>query len=234
MLEDYFEQYLTNVLHLSTRSVEHYVSAIRVLGKIPNYRSSTTNLYDLESLEAANTAIGALEMNPAFIEKNTKGNNMYSAALNHFKKFINFSGIHTEDIDISCMDIALPRPKQYIERNDLKWARSQFLKEQVINAANHQCEIDISHYTFISKVTAAPFMEAHHLIPMQLQPKFNSSLDIYANIICICPNCHRMLHYGADSIRRIILEQQYDRRKDRFLKSGFDISLEHFLEYTCF
>ena len=65
--------------------------------------------------------------------------------------------------------------------------------------AEYKCEISPQHITFTSKNTGHFYMEGHHAIPMRHQDKFTKSLDVYANIVCLCPICHRLLHYGIES-----------------------------------
>ena len=43
------------------------------------------------------------------------------------------------------------------------------------------------------------------LIPMKKQQTFSTSLDVYANVVCLCPVCHRLLHYGLDDNKKIYL-----------------------------
>ena len=72
-------------------------------------------------------------------------------------------------------------------------------------------------------------MEAHHLIPMSAQNDFENSLDVDANIVCLCPNCHRKLHYGnqIDEELKIL----YEKRKELLNKSGIMISFEDLIKY---
>jgi 5-methylcytosine-specific restriction protein A len=71
-------------------------------------------------------------------------------------------------------------------------------------------------------------MEAHHLIPLSTQDYFEYSLDVDANIVCLCPTCHRKLHYGnsiKDDLKRL-----YDLRIKRLKQSGIDISFGELLK----
>ena len=62
-----------------------------------------------------------------------------------------------------------------------------------------RCEFDDSHVTFTAKRTGHPYMEGHHAVPMKYQDKFEHSLDVYANVVCLCPIYHRLLHYSVES-----------------------------------
>lgn len=71
-------------------------------------------------------------------------------------------------------------------------------------------------------------MEGHHAIPMCYQDKFDQSIDVYANIICLCPICHRLMHFGKSDEKMKISNQIYETRKGRLEVSGIKISKTEF------
>lgn len=97
-----------------------------------------------------------------------------------------------------------------------------------LKLANFKCEIDESHETFITKA-GTPYMEAHHLIPLAAQEDFENSLDVDANIICLCPICHRKLHYG-DKIENE-LSKLFKKRKELLKESGIVLSYNELISY---
>ena len=76
-------------------------------------------------------------------------------------------------------------------------------------------------------------MEAHHLIPctvsnsQRFQKK--SKLDREENIVCICPNCHRAIHYGNVEIQEKYLRILYNKQKDKLDGVGLKLSFEELL-----
>lgn len=78
--------------------------------------------------------------------------------------------------------------------------------------------------------THKPYIEGHHIIPMVMQPSFDHSLDVYANIICLCPICHRKIHLGIKEDRKDMLKEIYDQRGGRFEKSGLRVTGDEFIE----
>lgn len=72
-------------------------------------------------------------------------------------------------------------------------------------------------------------MEGHHIIPMKKQESFNTSLDVYANIVCLCPTCHRLLHFGRERDKKPVLDKLYFERSERLANSGIKISHEEFI-----
>ena len=102
--------------------------------------------------------------------------------------------------------------------------RNQSVAKNVIIHSNYKCNIDPNHSTFITK-NNKPYMEAHHLIPLSAQDSFkDAGLDTEANIVCLCPTCHRFLHYGLNIEE--YLKKLFELRKVALSKTGINISFE--------
>lgn len=106
------------------------------------------------------------------------------------------------------------RHSPLVKKNGEKtWLRDVAISAAAVEDAGYKCEVDPEHTSFYSKATGKPFMEAHHLIPMKLQGQMKYSLDKRANIVCLCPNCHRLLHHGIDEERAPILKKLFYLRR---------------------
>ena len=125
------------------------------------------------------------------------------------------------------MDMKMPIRKKIV-REEIN-NRSLILKKQIIKTANYRCEVNKNHQTFTSKSSGKPYMEGHHLVPLQFQEYFENSLDVYANIICLCPVCHRLLHHGVLEEKKDILIKLYRDRAARLEKCGIIISEDDFV-----
>jgi len=79
------------------------------------------------------------------------------------------------------------------------YKRDPAIAAEALRLAIFKCEINTSHQTFISNVKGQPYLEAHHLIPIGNQGSYPFSLDVTANIVALCPNCHRRLHHGKST-----------------------------------
>jgi 5-methylcytosine-specific restriction protein A len=119
----------------------------------------------------------------------------------------------------------LMKPEKIFGEKSLFKRNNEKAKKAII-ISNFTCQIDKTHTSFSSK-NGKPYMEAHHLIPLSAQDYFENSLDVDANIISICPNCHRKLHYGDDVIDD--LKKLYNSRIEFLNKSGIFISFEELL-----
>jgi len=118
--------------------------------------------------------------------------------------------------------------------NDKKvYPRNLSYAKKALEKANFLCEVDNTHQTFISKATNKQYVEAHHLIPLQFQEEFNYSLDVPANIVSLCPNCHRKLHFASIDDKKRILEKLLENRKDELRKFSIEVNKEELFEiYT--
>lgn len=98
------------------------------------------------------------------------------------------------------------------------------LGKSAIKQNNYKCifttEND-THKTFL-KPDGDPYMEVHHLIPITQQNLFENKLDTKANLIPICPLCHRKIHHGQKQDIDIMLHELFDLRKTLLLQSGLD------------
>lgn len=87
-----------------------------------------------------------------------------------------------------------------------------------------KCEVDHNHPTFISRTTNNQYLETHHLIPRNAQRLFKYSLDNPKNVVCLCSNCHNLLHYGQlDDVSKT-LKNLYDKKQNELTQAGLTLS----------
>lgn len=96
--------------------------------------------------------------------------------------------------------------------------------------ANYLCEWNTDHITFVTN-NGIPYIETHHLIPLNFQTDFEYSLDVKANIISLCPRCHRLMHFGTIDDIIPMLEFFLKTRINLLNKCGINISLEKLIIY---
>lgn len=121
------------------------------------------------------------------------------------------------------------RPK-YATRTSVQPIRDIKVSRNALFMADYLCEIDNSHYVFKRKNSNINYTEPHHLIPLSAQRDFpDNSLDCEQNIVSLCCNCHKQVHYGSeiDSILKPLYEKRY-----KFLKEiGIDITFDRLKKY---
>jgi 5-methylcytosine-specific restriction protein A len=120
----------------------------------------------------------------------------------------------------------MPLPPKNCSSISSAYQRDPEIAAYAIQLANFKCEIDPSHTTFISSARGIPYVEAHHLIPMGQQDRYPFSLDISANIVALCPNCHRLLHHGRVKDKKtqlaklILARQEQLKEKEIFVEES--------------
>lgn len=75
--------------------------------------------------------------------------------------------------------------------NTKVFIRNPIVVKLALKRASGKCEKCSNDAPFISKVTKQPYLEVHHVIPLS-----KNGPDTLANVMAICPNCHREIHFG--------------------------------------
>ncbi len=92
------------------------------------------------------------------------------------------------------------------------YARSPEVKAWVLNRANGICECCNQEAPFKTE-DGRPFLEVHHILPL-----VDGGGDTVQNCAGICPNCHRMLHFGVgrehstEKLIQVINRKEYDKQ----------------------
>lgn len=155
------------------------------------------------------------------------------------KKYYRFSENHksleelyfsSERLKVKVEDVPIKVDSKQSLSKYTRLKRSQINKLQAIYYAGFLCEISPSHQWFSSKITNQNYVEGHHLIPLAYQEEFEYSLDIPANIVSLCPLCHKKIHHAEFEEKRPLIETIFKERVQRLEKCNLDISLNRLLE----
>jgi 5-methylcytosine-specific restriction enzyme A len=128
-------------------------------------------------------------------------------------------------VGVEILDTPQEKKKTKNVNGNLIYPRNPAHAKKVILDANFSCEISPEHKTFIQRFNLKPFTEAHHLIPLRYHNEFKFSLDVPANIISLCPNCHRKLHFGQLEEIESLLKFLLTNRIKRLSKCGLEVPL---------
>ncbi len=124
------------------------------------------------------------------------------------------------------------KPKYTEQQGHRKLVTRPELAAFCLAQAKYRCEANFEHTTFTSKVSGKNYVEAHHLIPLKYQPKFEFALDNQANIIALCPNCHRLLHHATATEKNIFLRELYNEKRESMLMDmGIEVTVDDVLGY---
>lgn len=230
VLREYYARYLRDVRGLSDSSVNHYFDALNHISRrLRDKGLVQQDIYEIADLERLNMVREALYDDADFVAVNERGRRMYSAGLNNYCRFAAGEGFREIQPEAASLDVPVA-PEAAVVVEQAVWRRSGILRTQAIEMAGYSCEMNSAHQTFISGSTNKPYMECHHALPMNAQDHFQVSLDVYANIVCLCPICHRKIHYGLRDDRVSMIRHIYDQRVSRLANSGIEISKEDFVE----
>lgn len=129
-------------------------------------------------------------------------------------------------------------PLKIVDSNQGKAiAKNNRLAKSVLIDAKYLCQIDPSHTTFLTN-HQVPYMEGHHLIPCTVKnskifidkKKGGKNIDCVENIVCICPNCHRAVHFGDDRTKKEKIRTMFNKQSEKLAKVGILITEDELLE----
>ena len=230
VLKEYYGRYLSEIRGLSLSSVKHYYDALNNISRRLKEKGLVQqDIYEIMDLDYLRDVREILYSDPEFVELNERGRRMYSSGLNNYCRFASGEELSGRRNSVTKMDTPFPIGKPTVLTRSA-WKRSNILRLQALTFADFSCEINKNHETFIAESNNKPYMESHHAIPMKLQGTFEHSLDVYANIICLCPVCHRKIHYGLKSEKTRMIHQIFENRAERLTNSGIDLSRNEFTE----
>ena len=126
--------------------------------------------------------------------------------------------------------IAKPLPQANNGGATPRYNRKPEISRAALQIAKFKCEINKKHKTFVSRANEDAYVEAHHLIPISKQDDFNFSLDVLANVIALCPNCHRLLHHGKDKDKTDFLNTLFKAREAGLKEKGISLNEKNFLK----
>lgn len=104
--------------------------------------------------------------------------------------------------------------------------RDQSIIQEVLEENGYSCFFSDEHETFPS-YSRPNYVEGHHVIPVALNDSFDEELDCKENVIALCPNCHKAMHYATNEYKEDLLQIILNKNHE-FAK--FDLSLEDMKE----
>ena len=138
-----------------------------------------------------------------------------------------FLDVDDLQVVVVCNDTPIMKPDRQMNSNSYSYPRSRDVLANALQAADYICEAHCDTKLFLRKNGKTLYTEGHHLIPLEYQEDFSYSLDVEANVVSLCPNCHKLLHYGYD--KEMILKHLYEARIDRLKKFNLDIDFASLL-----
>ena len=135
--------------------------------------------------------------------------------------------INTESVPVVFSNEPERKPTSHISGNRIIYPRDPSVARRALGRANHLCEINRDHASFLRRNGHVLYMEPHHLIPISFTDYFGVNLDREPNIFSLCSNCHNQIHYGTkEDVRKLITKLFLSRAREICLILGREISVE--------
>lgn len=114
-----------------------------------------------------------------------------------------------------------------ISGNRITYPRDPSVAKRALGRANHLCEVNPTHVSFLRRNGHVLYMEPHHLIPISFTDYFGVNLDREQNIFSLCSNCHNQIHYGKkEDVRELAAKLFFSRAQEICSILGREISIE--------
>lgn len=100
--------------------------------------------------------------------------------------------------------------------------------------AGFHCAANKSHTTF-QTARGVQYMEGHHLIPCtytnatRFWEERERNIDCEENIVCLCPTCHRQVHFGSKDEKEALLKVLYEHQIKKLESVGLGLSFEELI-----
>ena len=212
----YEETFATPFPPLHTR--EAFIGLDR-LRQLPNYAE-----FNQTESRFPNAAINCLDSYTVHLS--TLQDHEIDQAIDTYNEFSQSQIIYQDDV----IQNARPRPEKVIFSGSEVYPRNVSESLRAKEQNHWQCEIDSSHRTF-TDLKGMPYVEGHHLIPMATQDLFEYTIDFSANIACLCPTCHRQIHFAVPEEKLPLVETLYDKRRNVYSDYGIDINKDRLMQW---
>lgn len=154
------------------------------------------------------------------------------------KNFISLSKkirnlIDEENIDLDSCENFFFRLDDSVSYINSKWhytkidsedfpKRSRKLAKEILAQSNYLCFLESIHKSFVTN-EGNNYMEAHHIIPFSLGKiiKGKNSTDIKENLISLCPNCHKAMHYSENLTKVKMLEKIWNYKEKELINLNY-------------
>lgn len=114
--------------------------------------------------------------------------------LEEFEDFLDrqVASIKPIDKEILLERIKEKKPLTEYQYTIKQYSRNPYVIKLALQRANGNCECCNEPAPFL-RMDGSPYLETHHLIPLS-----QKGSDDISNVIALCPNCHKKLHFGKN------------------------------------
>jgi len=183
-MKELFIKYLLNNTK-SNKTIKHYVNVLtsRIA---PFARKYIPNYYSMFALspDKAKELILLLKDDEECNNHFKRSKNVHKSAFNQYLDFLKESVETSENPEIVAIE------GDSFECHHLEYTRNKALRDKVAIEREYKCEICGIKFEKIYGCIGKDFIEVHHIIPLHNNVRETKEEDL----LCVCSNCHSMLH----------------------------------------
>ena len=152
--------------------------------------------------------------------------NDFTGIINNNLTYIDKSGNEITEEESRCVEFYNERRDAFVQNQKPKLKKNSNYRDLILYESDYQCSLCGKKTTFITNANIMYF-EAHHLIPCNfaMQQNFEKKLDTPVNMYCLCPECHRKIHFINDKQVDDLLIKLYNERKNSYV-NNYKLKLE--------
>lgn len=186
-------------------SANRYANAIvSISSDLKAYGINETDLFEISDIGYVDKIL----KHPEFLSKDSKGNRMYSSALKHFRKYVEYRGVlntniaskverKNDETDITyTSELAYEEGKELLRLHKIRERDPKLIKDAKKRfKKNHGklfCEACGINFEEVYGERGKDFIEGHHKNPISEMKE--GEMTKVEDIGMLCSNCHRMIH----------------------------------------
>lgn len=215
LFEEYLRQTKGHNGKLSDKSIKHYLNAIQSRISIFTHicYSEVKDIFALD-LQEAKEYLERLRDDENFKKHCKSSKNVHISAINHYLRFIKLCNeINNTQVPTAgekegdkCAKEGTP-----YQCHSIEYKRSRKMREEVANENNYTCAICGFNFSQFYGSIGECFIEVHHKNPLKEGERKTTKDDL----VCVCSNCHSMLHCKATPLSPEELKLRIDIIKSK-------------------
>lgn len=155
--------------------------------------------------------------------------NDFTSIIDNQMSYIDKTGnIESED-DSKYVEMYDESKDAFVYNKKAKLRKNSNYRDLILYESGYVCSLCNKNVTFKTNANKMYF-EAHHLIPcnFNMQQQFDRKLDNPANMYCLCPECHRKIHFINDLEVDGLLNLLYNKRSKSYM-DNYNLTLADLL-----
>lgn len=213
-----FVSYLRNIRQVSKKTIRDYTNALgsRISEYATMYCSDYIDIFSLGFNEAKDV-INKLCKDTEFIKHCTPSNKVHITAMNAYSDFMRYyDSIKGQNASTSGTSIEEAEEGEAYKCHTKEYRRSKKLRDSVTKEHEYKCEIcGFNFHDFYGSIGDG-FIEVHHINPVSENKRKTKKEDL----LCVCSNCHSMLHRSSPILRKeelmLMIEIMKDGKKQTY------------------